>query len=307
MKVGLVADPPSALLRRGLEALGHVVVFTAAHQAAIGPEQRAAIDLLIVAAPAAGPPVRPTLACLQLVLEVAFLERAATDFEAWKENLRRRIATARWSLGDQLGAARAERVWLLAASAGGPETVARFLSKVAPLAGTALLYAQHIDAAQLPQLQRWLADTSHWQVSVAASDGFLLEGSVVIVSPERRLRLHRERALRVSPRPWCGHYRPSIDQLAESLALTYRERAGMIVFSGLGDDGVLGSQHLREQGGTVWVQDPRSCIARAMPEAVLVRGAVDYVGTVAQLAQRLQRCAGGDRHRKDSCHAEVRG
>ncbi len=95
MKVGLVADPPSALLRRGLEALGHVVVFTAAHQAAIGPEQRAAIDLLIVAAPAAGPPVRPTLACLQLVLEVAFLERAATDFEAWKENLRRRIATAR--------------------------------------------------------------------------------------------------------------------------------------------------------------------------------------------------------------------
>lgn len=306
MKVGLVADPSHDLLRRGLEALGHVVIFEETHPAAIAPAQRSAIDLLIVVAPDSGAGIRPTLACLQLVLEATFFDHAASEFERWKENLRRRIATARWALGSQLGAARAERVWLLAASAGGPETVARFLSAIPPLSGTALLYAQHIDAAQIPQLQRWLATTSRWRVSTAAHGHFLLEGSLAIVSPDQRLRLDRERPLRVLSAPARGPYRPSIDQLAESLALGYRERAGMIVFSGLGDDGVLGSQHLREHGGAVWVQDPQSCIASAMPEAVLARGAVDHVGDVADLAQRFQRSHGGHRGAANDDQAERR-
>jgi chemosensory pili system protein ChpB (putative protein-glutamate methylesterase) len=130
-------------------------------------------------------------------------------------------------------------------------------------------------------------------VDVAGRDRFLFEGALAIVDPECRVRLDRERRLWVQPLPWGGRYRPSIDLVAESLALTYRDRAGMILFSGLGDDGVLGSQHLREQGGEVWVQEPRSCVAGAMPEAVLARGAVDYVGDVPALARRFNHRYGG--------------
>jgi len=61
----------------------------------------------------------------------------------------------------------------------------------------------------------------------------------------------------------------------------------MVVFSGMGDDGALGSEHIREHGGEIWVQRPDRCIASAMPEAVLARGAVDYSGDVAALARRF--------------------
>ncbi|GMU46037.1 MAG: hypothetical protein AMXMBFR26_08190 [Porticoccaceae bacterium] len=292
MNVGLVAERAGdcAPLRRALEELGHVVVFCAPPPVAAG-DAAAAIDLLIEVA--AAPGHCPAPECLRVQLDPEFCAQANAGTRRWRESLRRRIANARWWSAARGDTGRADRVWLLAASAGGPAAVAQFVAAAMPAAGVGLLYAQHIDARQLPQLRRWLAAAGRWQVDVAGSDRFLFEGSLAIIDPECRVRLDRERRLRVQPLPWRGHYRPSIDLVAESLALTYRDRAGMILFSGLGDDGVLGSQHLREHGGEVWVQEPRSCIAGAMPEAVLARGAVDYVGDVAALAQRFNRRCGG--------------
>jgi chemosensory pili system protein ChpB (putative protein-glutamate methylesterase) len=184
--------------------------------------------------------------------------------------------------------ARAERVWLLAASTGGPDAVERFLAATIPAPGVALLYVQHLTAAHFPQLVRRLATRAdRWHVQVANTGNYLLEGTLSIVSPDHKLRIHRERGVRVLPSPWPGPYRPSADQVAESLALAYHESAGMMVFSGMGDDGALGSDHIREHGGEVWVQRPDQCVASAMPEAVLARGEVDYSGDVAALARRF--------------------
>jgi len=291
MKVGLVAERGDcAPLRRALEELGHVVVFCDARPLAAGGAA-AAIDLLIEVAAAPGHFSAPE--CLRVQLDPGFCAQANAGSRRWRESLRRRIATARWWSAAWGDTSRADRVWLLAASAGGPAAVAQFVAAAMPADGVGLLYAQHIDARQLPQLRRWLAATGRWRVDVAGRDRFLFEGSLAIVDPECRVRLDRERRLWVQPLPWGGRYRPSIDLVAESLALTYRDRAGMIVFSGLGDDGVLGSQHLREQGGEVWVQEPRSCVAGAMPEAVLARGVVDYVGDVPALARRFNHRYGG--------------
>ena len=295
MKVGLVADGGNdrVLVRRALEDLGHVVVFCASAASLTGDKPPAAVDLLIEVAAGHGADPLPLVECLRLQLDPAFLEQAKSGFGPWLEGLRRRIDGARWRSRTRDDAGRADRVWLLAASAGGPEAVAQFVGAVAPCPGVGLLYTQHIDASQVSQLQRWLAATGRWGVDVVRADRFLLEGCLAIVGPGRRLRFNRERKLHLSSLLWPGEYRPSIDLVAESLALTYRDRAGMIVFSGLGDDGVLGSQHLREQGGEVWVQEPRSCVACALPEAVLARGAVDYVGDVAALTRRFNHRYGG--------------
>jgi chemotaxis response regulator CheB len=288
--VGLVSEAAGDRrpLRRMLEELGHLVLFDIGPGQAVRAADWAHLELLIEI-DAGGEGVALPLDCFRLRVEADFVARSRTGFELCKQQLRRRIATARRQLGELGCAARAERVWLLAASAGGPGTVARFLAAVPPVPGVALLYAQHIHTRHLPQLRRWLDRDSGWRVGIAAAGDYLLEGSLSIAHPERLLRLHAERAVRVLPAPWPGPYRPSIDQLAESLALAYRERAGMIVFSGLGDDGVLGSQHLREQGGEVWIQDPAGCVASAMPEAVIARGAADYVGDLAALIRRFNR------------------
>lgn len=291
MKVGVVAHNGAAraVLRRALEELGHVVLLDAA------PEPTGALaggnrfDLLIWVGARVGVDRHLSRDCFELELPPAFMAAADADYTAWKQRLRQRIEHAPRVVGDSgRPAARAERVWLLAASTGGPDAVERFLAATIPAPGVALLYVQHLTASHFPQLVRRLATRAgRWHVQVANTGNYLLEGTLSVVSPDNKLRIHRDRGARVLSSPWPGPYRPSADQVAESLALSYRESAGMVVFSGMGDDGALGSEHIREHGGEIWVQRPDRCIASAMPEAVLARGAVDYSGDVAALARRF--------------------
>ena len=287
MKVAVLAQTEAtrSLLHRALEELGHVVLLAGAPGAALGDP--GALDLLIAVGGAPGG--HPRGGGFELELEPEFVTAAPADYAAWKQELRQRIAGATRVIGcSGRRAARAECVWLLAASAGGPEAIERFLGDTIPPPGLALLYVQHLSSPYFPNLVRRLtARTRHWQVQVAAAGSHLLAGTLSVVSPDRRLRIARDGRLRILSAPWPGPYHPSADQVAESLALAYREAAGMIVFSGLGDDGALGSEHIREHGGEIWVQHPAGCVASAMPEAVLARGEVDYIGDVAALARRF--------------------
>ena len=56
----------------------------------------------------------------------------------------------------------------------------------------------------------------------------------------------------------------------------------------MGSDGVRGCQAIKEYAGQVWVQSPSGCTAPAMPRAVIERCKTDFVGTVGELAQKLQ-------------------
>lgn len=290
MKVGVVgADAATrAILSRALVELGHVVLLdTAREPAAVAESDR--LDLLVWVDAGINVDHRRRSNCFELELEPAFTDGAKADYTAWRQDLRQRIENARRVVGDSgRQAARAEQVWLLAASTGGPEAVDRFLAAAIPAPGVALLYVQHLTSPHLsPLLRRLAAHASRWHVEIAITGNYLLEGTLSLVSPDHKLRIGRDGRVRVLSAPWPGPYRPSADQVAESLALAYRESAGMIVFSGMGEDGALGSEHIREHGGEIWVQHPDRCIASAMPEAVLAAGEVDYSGDVAALARRF--------------------
>lgn len=290
MKVGVVgADAATrAVLSRALVELGHVVLLdTALEPAAVAESDR--LDLLVWVETGIKVDHRQRSNCFELELEPAFTDGAKADYAVWKQDLRQRIKSARRVVGDSgHQAARAEQVWLLAASTGGPEAVDRFLAAAIPAPGVALLYVQHLTSPHLPPLLRRLAaHASRWHIEIAITGNYLLEGTLSLVSPDHKLRIGRDGRMRVLSAPWPGPYRPSADQVAESLALAYRESAGMIVFSGMGEDGALGSEHIREHGGEIWVQHPDRCIASAMPEAVLAAGEVDYSGDVAALARRF--------------------
>lgn len=291
MKVAVIAEDAAtrAMLCRALAELGHVVLPDIARAPAAPTPDPGRFDLLIWVGTGIALDIGQHRDCFQLELDPAFTTQASIDYTAWKRDLQLRIDHARRGVGDSgRRAARATQVWLLAASAGGPDAVDRFLAAAIPTPGLALLYVQHLASPHLPQLLRRLATRAkRWHVQIATTGSYLLENTLTVVSPDHKLRFNREKGMRVLSTPWPGPYRPSVDQVAESLALAYRESAGMIVFSGMGDDGALGSEHIREHGGEIWVQHPDECAAPAMPEAVLARGEVDYSGNVAALAHRF--------------------
>ena len=181
---------------------------------------------------------------------------------------------------------RAKDLWVLAASTGGPAAVKQFLSALPPDLGVAFLYVQHIDAHYTSTLVKML-NNAHYPASLAKQGAVLQCNRLFIVTAEERAEVLENGTLVLSSAPWSGPYAPSVNQLVANVARVYGPRAGLIVFTGMGDDGASAGRLLKQRGGTIWVQSPTSCTSSSMPDTALATGCVSYTGTPEQLAQEL--------------------
>ena len=208
-------------------------------------------------------------------------------FAEWRRRLLEKIEELVASAQAEPNATPPQAVWILAASTGGPEAVAEFLGALAPALPIAMVYAQHIDAKFDRILTTALERHRHYPAQLCRGELPLRRGSLLVVPADRQLRFlpfHRVLATR---KPWEGAYQPPIDQVVGDLARLYQQRCGVIVFSGMCDDGALGCRVIQACGGTVWAQSPDSCVSPDMPNAALATGVVSLQGTPAQLAQAL--------------------
>lgn len=208
--------------------------------------------------------------------------------EAHSAWLRRTLGKLRQLMGDinLQSVPRASRLWVLAASTGGPAAIKEFLSGLPEGLGPAFLYLQHIDTGHTDTLARMMSQTAYPPVPV--TDGAVLAANrLLMASAERRVDVLDNGTLSVADEPWAGPYAPSVDQLVANATRVYGDRLGLIVLTGMGDDGASASRLVRQSGGQVWVQSPDSCVAPSMPESALATGAVTAQGTPQELAARL--------------------
>ncbi|MBQ0719658.1 MAG: chemotaxis protein CheB [Gammaproteobacteria bacterium] len=225
--------------------------------------------------PAAGSP-------LPLVCNVGFMGKLPVL--RWRPTVEQKLKNLVRDYQQICEARRAQNVWLLAASAGGLQAVRSFLEGLHSFHGVAFVYAQHIEAEQAEQLVKMITRNTPWRAQMALGGNLLTTGSVTVVPPAQRISLGNGLITTLSE-PWPGPYAPNIDAVAAELASEYGSACGMIVFSGMGDDGVAGSRSIREKGGSVLVQSPADCTVPALSEAVLERGAFNQSGNVDELRE----------------------
>lgn len=186
-----------------------------------------------------------------------------------------------------VGAEAPEAIWVLAASTGGPEAINDFLEALAPGLPIAMVYAQHIEAGFDRTLTDALERHRHYPSMLCRGEQYLRKGSLLVIPADQQIRfLPFYRALETR-RGWEGRYQPAIDQVVGNLARLYQHRVGVIIFSGLCDDGALGCRVAQANGGEIWAQTPASCVSPDMPDAALATGVVSLQGTPQQLAQAL--------------------
>lgn len=78
-----------------------------------------------------------------------------------------------------------------------------------------------------------------------------------------------------------------MDTFFRSIADELGSRAVGVVLSGMGTDGMLGAEYLRDRGGLVVAQDPATAQFDSMPRAVVEAGAADIVAAPEQLTDRV--------------------
>lgn len=181
----------------------------------------------------------------------------------------------------------AKHVWVLGASMGGPEAVKSFLDSLPINLPIAFVYAQHIDDQYDDLLAKVLGRNNSHSLSICEENHTLRHGQVTIAPTDHMVRFMPFGKVQHLNEKWQGPFSPCIDQVIEDIAQRYKENSGVIIFSGMSNDGAKGVNVMRQQGGEVWAQQPESCICSSMPDSAVESGCVSLLGTPEEMAQAL--------------------
>lgn len=210
------------------------------------------------------------------------------DYTAWSRRLREKLQQIKGTinLSRQIDE-RAEFIWVLAASTGGPKAVNTFLRQLPQDLGLGFVYVQHIDAEFDKTLAKAVVKDTHFSVALASDGGVICKNSIVVIATDKVVEIHKNGTLTLTDNQWPGPYQPSVNEIIANVAHTHGRRSGAIIFTGMGDDGAVSARLMHQQGGIVWAQSPESCTSASMPEAALETGCVSFEGTPQSLALQL--------------------
>jgi two-component system chemotaxis response regulator CheB len=177
-------------------------------------------------------------------------------------------------------------------STGGPNALAEVLPHIPKDFPVPLVIVQHMP----PIFTRLLAErlSSHSQIPVQEGiPGAVLRAGAGWIAPGNFHmlvnRLGMEWRLTLNQDPPENSCRPAVDVLFRSVAAACGSAVLGVVMTGMGADGVVGAQRIREAGGEVIIQDEASSIVWGMPGLVHAAGQADAVYPLNQLASEITR------------------
>ena len=178
------------------------------------------------------------------------------------------------------------RIWVLGASLGGPAAVKEFLDTIPGSLPVAFILAQHIDKGFQKVLSQVLGRHSAFDVSKTILDERIEYGKVYI-APVETMMAYQGGKIISTGETWRAPYAPCIDQVMQITHDCYGHNCGVILFSGMGNDGAVSAPIITSGGSTLWAQNAESCANSSMPDAARQTGCVSLSGTPKQLALQL--------------------
>jgi len=178
-------------------------------------------------------------------------------------------------------------VWLLAGSAGATDAVQQFLNAFVETPPVAFLYAQHLDPESHHQLERYTPQNDRFRFALAEGSHVLSAGQIVMITPRHKVTLHEFGRINSSRESWNTEHTPDINELIIMLSAFRHHDRGVIVFSGMGDDGREALPTFDASGGAIWAQSPGSATSVSMPESAIATGLVERAAAPAALARAL--------------------
>ena len=182
---------------------------------------------------------------------------------------------------------KAQQVWVLGASLGGPEAVKQFLDALPAELPIAFILAQHINPGFQDVLAHVLGRHNKFNFAVAADQHELMGGDVIVCPVEHEVSFNDSGNIVFEKAPWNGPYSPSIDQVIHNVASVYPGECGAILFSGMGNDGAIAAPQMKKRGGVIWAQTAETCANSSMPDSVRATECVTYNGSPEELARHL--------------------
>ncbi len=173
---------------------------------------------------------------------------------------------------------------VVGSSAGGVEALSVLISTLSPAFPAPIVLAQHLDPNRPSTLDAILQRRTPLPVVVVQSHTALESGKIYVVPSNHNATIKDGYIdLRENHQ---GRPRPSVDLLLSSAAQVYGDRLIAVILTGSGSDGAAGAIDVKNAGGTVIVQDPKTARFPSMPLA-LPLSIVDFEASIEQIGPLL--------------------
>jgi len=164
---------------------------------------------------------------------------------------------------------------VIATSTGGPPTLIEIL-KNATNRKAAYFLVQHGPPWMLETFSKRLNRNTELEVVLAKNGEEFKAGFLYVVPGEVHIRLLEGNKVELYDGPKINFVRPAADPLFSSASEIFGKYLLAVVLTGLGHDGAKSCGEIVDRGGKVLIQDPKTCIAPSMPQAI-INMEIDYL------------------------------
>ena len=184
----------------------------------------------------------------------------------------------------------APEILVVGVSTGGPNALAEFIPALGRTFPIPVVIVQHMPPLFTRLLAERIAAVSGMNCREGVAGEILRPGDVWVAPggvhmevescvQGARLRMHED-----PPENSC---RPAVDVLFRSAAKVYGPRTLAVVLTGMGQDGLKGSELIRNAGGAILAQDESSSVVWGMPGAVATAGLAEKILPLKDLAAEV--------------------
>ncbi len=175
---------------------------------------------------------------------------------------------------------------VIGASAGGITALKKLVSCLPQELQASMFVVLHLGTYSSSTVDTILTEAGHVPATFAKNGESIAYGRMYIAPPDFHLLIDKD-VIVLSKGPRENLWRPSIDTLFRSAAVSYGVRVVGIILTGYLDDGVAGLLAIQRCGGITMVQDPSEALYPDLPNNVLAHMHVDYCLPVEDLARQL--------------------
>lgn len=167
------------------------------------------------------------------------------------------------------------KIIVIGASTGGPRVLDYILSSLPKRMNTPIIIAQHMPDKFTKILADQIDKNSHYQIKEAERGEKIQYSTAYIGKGEHNFIINNDYTFSIFPAERTAL--PSIDIMFESAAKIFHNKVIGVILTGMGRDGLIGAEKIKENGGIIITESEESAMIFGMPNAVIDKNLADYI------------------------------
>ena len=178
---------------------------------------------------------------------------------------------------------------VLGASTGGTEAI-KVVVKSLPANCPPVLITQHLPAAFSESFVQHIDAVTQMRATIPVN-GQVVEWGNIYLAPGGLqmgvIRMNNQYIIQIEDTAPVNRHKPAVDVLFHAAAKCAKENAVCVLLTGMGADGAVGMQAMKEAGAKTIIQDEASSVVWGMPGAAFKLGCTDYVLPLDEIAAKI--------------------